>query len=153
MCKHRLTSLPSAAKDSMCGVPIVEPDEGSVIDTACNWVSAGQEPGLEPFVVCIDVRREPSPRHCSTMEIINKTTKPISVPLPGGKKLFLGPKKTGQVSTAALTFSAIVKLLESGDIETTGSSSKSAKSGTNSPNIGTGSRNAGTGAMRQSGDR
>ena len=36
------------------------------------------------------------------MDITNKSRKPLSVPLPGGKKLFLGPGKTGQVSPKAL---------------------------------------------------
>ena len=36
------------------------------------------------------------------MDITNKSKKPLSVPLPGGKKLFLQPGKTGQVTAKAL---------------------------------------------------
>ena len=57
------------------------------------------------------------------MDIINKTGKPLRIPLAGGKKLFLGPGKTGQVTPKALERPALVKLLEAGDIETTGESS------------------------------
>lgn len=60
----------------------------------------------------------------SDMEITNRTHKPLSVPLPGGKKLFLGPAKTGQVSARALEFKPLVKLIEAGDIEATGDGSK-----------------------------
>ena len=52
------------------------------------------------------------------MDITNKTRKPLSLPLPGGKRLFLGPGKTGQVSPRALEHPPLVKLLEAGDIET-----------------------------------
>ena len=90
------------------------------------------------------------------MEITNKTGKPLSVPLPGGKKLFLGPGKAGQVSPKAMKHPALVKLLEAGDIET----DEGGKKGNASFNSGGGKaggptkghRNA-TGAMRQSGDR
>lgn len=87
------------------------------------------------------------------MDVTNKTRKPLSLPLPGGKKLFLGPGKTGQVSPKALEHPPIVALIEAGDIEASdggikpkeGSGSKSAPA--------PGSRHGGTGAMRQSGDR
>ena len=49
------------------------------------------------------------------MDITNKTRKPLRLPLPGGKRLFLGPGKTGQVSPKALEHPPLVKLLEAGD--------------------------------------
>jgi len=58
------------------------------------------------------------------MDIINRTRKPLSLPLPGGKRLFLGPGKTGQVSTKALQHPPLVKFLEAGDIETASGGSK-----------------------------
>ena len=54
------------------------------------------------------------------MDITNKTAKPISVPLPGGKKLFLAPGKSGQVSPKALEHPPLVKLLESGVLVSAG---------------------------------
>lgn len=86
------------------------------------------------------------------MDITNKTAKPLSLPLPGGKKLFLGPGKTGQVSPKALKHPPLVKLIESGDVETADGTRQ--KQGGGGKTLG--SSNAGpksTGAMRQSGDR
>ncbi|MFT5854402.1 MAG: hypothetical protein ACI8XO_001646 [Verrucomicrobiales bacterium] len=87
------------------------------------------------------------------MDITNKTTKPLSVPLPGGKKLFLAPGKTGQVTNRALEHAPIVKLIEAGDIETAGNGAKPRQGGGGNSGSGGGSHNAGFGAMRQSGDR
>ena len=49
--------------------------------------------------------------------INNKTKKPLSVPLPRGKKLHLGPGKTGQIADNASEFPAVKKLIEAGEIE------------------------------------
>ena len=88
------------------------------------------------------------------MDVTNKTRKPLSLPLPGGKKLFLGPGKTGQVSQKALTHPGLVKLLEAGDIKTSEDETKP-KGGVGGDTgiLPGGSRHAGSGAMRQSGDR
>ena len=88
------------------------------------------------------------------MDITNKTRKPLSLPLPGGKKLFLGPGKTGQVTPKALDHPALVALLESGDIETAdgGIKPKASGGGKIGPPGGQ-AGHKGTGAMRQSGDR
>ena len=87
------------------------------------------------------------------MDITNKSRKPLSVPLPGGKKLFLGPGKTGQVSDKALNHPPLAALLESGDLTKSGGNStpQSSDSGSSAPSSG--SRHGGSGAMRQSGDR
>mgnify|MGYP003677448961 CR=1 FL=1 len=89
------------------------------------------------------------------MDITNKTKKPLSLPLPGGKKLFLGPGKTGQVSPKALKHPPIVALLESGDIETSEGAAKRSKERSAGGMAGPSSTpgHKGTGAMRQSGDR
>jgi hypothetical protein len=58
------------------------------------------------------------------MDITNKTRKPLSVPLPGGKTLFLGPGKTGQVTAKALEYRPLAKLLEAGDVETSEAAAK-----------------------------
>ena len=52
--------------------------------------------------------------------IKNLTKKPLSVPLPGSKKLFLSPGKTGQITTKAADHPPLVGLLESGQIEIVG---------------------------------
>lgn len=57
------------------------------------------------------------------MNITNKTKRPLKVPLPGGKKLFLGPGKTGQITSKAAEHPPLIELIEAGDIETDGASS------------------------------
>lgn len=49
--------------------------------------------------------------------VSNKTQKPLSIPLPGGKTLHLGPGKTGQVSPKAAGGAALKKLADAGEIE------------------------------------
>ena len=48
------------------------------------------------------------------MDIVNKTQKPVAVPLPGGKKLRLGPGKTGQITPKAAEHAPLKKLIEEG---------------------------------------
>lgn len=91
------------------------------------------------------------------MDITNKTKKPLSVPLPGGKKLFLQPGKTGQVTPKALNHPPLAKLIEAGDIESadaggSGPKARGGSGGSSNPASGA-SGHKGTGAMRQSGDR
>jgi len=58
-------------------------------------------------------------------EIVNKTTRPVRVPLPGGKFLHLSPAKTGQVSDQATQLPSFRKLLDDGTIELVGDGSRS----------------------------
>ena len=51
------------------------------------------------------------------MDITNKTRKPLSVPLPDSKKLFLGPGKTGQISNKAVDHPALQAMVEAGEIQ------------------------------------
>lgn len=48
--------------------------------------------------------------------IVNKTHRPIQVPLPGGKVLHLGPAKTGQVAANALDHAPFARLVEDGTL-------------------------------------
>ena len=52
--------------------------------------------------------------------ILNKTLKPIKIPLPGSKRLHLGPGKTGQVSDQATQRPSFKKLVKEGAIEVVG---------------------------------
>ena len=88
------------------------------------------------------------------MDITNKTNRPISVPLPRGKKLFLGPAKTGQVNAKAAQYPPVAKLIEAGDLEIdgTGRQHNSAYSGASSARAGNQDSGA-TGNIRRTGDR
>jgi hypothetical protein len=52
--------------------------------------------------------------------ISNKTHKPLSVPLPGGKKLHLPPGKSGQIADNAVDHPQLKKMLDAGDIAIVG---------------------------------
>jgi len=52
--------------------------------------------------------------------VSNKTQRPLSVPLPGGKTLHLGPGKTGQISAKAVEDPRLKKLVDAGEIEIVG---------------------------------
>jgi hypothetical protein len=49
--------------------------------------------------------------------IANKTPRAIAVPLPRGKKLHLGPGKTGQIAANDSEHPPFKKLVEAGEIE------------------------------------
>ena len=49
--------------------------------------------------------------------VTNKTQRPLSVPLPQGKKLHLGPGKTGQIAANAVDHAPLKKLVDAGEIE------------------------------------
>jgi hypothetical protein len=87
------------------------------------------------------------------MNIINRTNKPLSLPLPGGKKLYLGPGRTGQVTLKALDHPPLAKMLEAGDIEKEEGETQRKEQGGSKAGPTYGPRHDGTGAMRQSGDR
>ena len=87
------------------------------------------------------------------MEITNKTNKPLSVPLPGGKKLFLSPGKSGQITPKAAERPAVVKLVEAGDLEISEDSTKRQGGDGSGGGVSGVSGHGGSGAMRQSGDK
>ena len=87
------------------------------------------------------------------MEITNKTKTPLSVPLPAGKKLFLGPGKTGQITRKAAERPAVLKLVEAGDVEIAEEGGKRQAAGSSSGGVSNALGHGGTGAMRQSGDK
>jgi hypothetical protein len=49
--------------------------------------------------------------------VANKTQKPLSVPLPRGKTLHLGPGKTGHISSEAAEHQQLRNLVDAGEIE------------------------------------
>jgi hypothetical protein len=84
--------------------------------------------------------------------VSNKTQRPLSVPLPDGKTLHLGPGKTGQISAKAIENPGLKKLVEAGEIEVVGEDAR--------PTTGPGSGKRGRTSMightssgRRGGDR
>jgi hypothetical protein len=57
--------------------------------------------------------------------ITNKTQKPVSVPLPRGRRLHLGPGKTGQIASNASEHPPLKKLVDAGEVEILDESSQS----------------------------
>jgi hypothetical protein len=49
--------------------------------------------------------------------VANKTQKPLSIPLPRGKTLHLGPGKTGHISSEAAEDQRLKKLVDAGEVE------------------------------------
>jgi hypothetical protein len=85
--------------------------------------------------------------------ISNKTNRPLNVPLPRGKKLHLGPGKTGEVAANAVEHPGLKKLVDAGEIEIL----EEGTSHTDSSGAGRGVRGStghfGGGVSRRSGDR
>lgn len=87
------------------------------------------------------------------MDVTNKSKKPLMLPLPGNKKLFLGPGRTGQISPKALEHPPLAKLIESGEVVAADQDHKPDKGGGGGTGPSSGSSHGGPGAIRQSGDR
>ncbi len=49
--------------------------------------------------------------------IRNVTTRPLKVPLPRGKVLFLSPQKTGGIADRAVDHPPLARLVEAGELE------------------------------------
>ena len=86
--------------------------------------------------------------------VVNKTRKPLRIPLPGGKALFLGISPEAKIRDDALEHAPVKKLLEAGEIEVfDGPGQKHGAAGGNAiPRNEGGQRFAGRGKT-QTGDR
>ncbi|MFT7487291.1 MAG: hypothetical protein ACI9F9_003152 [Candidatus Paceibacteria bacterium] len=87
------------------------------------------------------------------MEITNKTKRPLRIPLPGGKKLHLGPGKTGQITPKASEHPPVLKLVEAGELELLDKGRKQGTGGSGGNTGTSASKGAGGGGMRHTGDR
>lgn len=87
--------------------------------------------------------------------VSNKTHKPLSIPLPGGKKLHLGPGKTGQISSDAADYPPVKKLIDAGEIAIVGEGSGGADGAAGGKQRGGGPAQGHTSGTvsRRSGDR
>lgn len=87
------------------------------------------------------------------MDIHNKTQKPVAVPLPGGKKLRLGPDKTGQITAKAAEYPPVKKLIEEGVLEITGVGKRTHGGASGGLKGGSEGHTQGSGGLFRSGDR
>jgi hypothetical protein len=84
----------------------------------------------------------------------NKTRAPLKVPLPRGKKLHLGPGKTGQIAHQDLEHKPLQKLVKEGklEIQGDGTSTDTTKDQGRSPHESTRGHHAAT-SRQVKGDR
>lgn len=87
------------------------------------------------------------------MEISNKTKRPLTIALPGGKKLRLGPGKTGQITPKGSEHPPVQKLIEAGDVEVTGGGKSKGSAGSGNTGVNSSQNSGGAGGMRHTGDR
>lgn len=88
------------------------------------------------------------------MEVRNTAKRPLKVPLPGGKRLFLAIGGSGQITPKAAEHAPVKKLIEDGDLEITDSGHASAKSSSSGgAGISASPSRGGSGGIRQTGDR
>lgn len=87
--------------------------------------------------------------------ITNKTGKPLSVPLPGGKKLHLGPLNSGEIAPRAIDHPPVQKLIEAGQVEVDTSDQKQRGSGSRGKGASseTPDETAHGGVIRRTGER
>ncbi len=85
--------------------------------------------------------------------ITNKTTRPLTVSLPGGKTLRLGPLKTAEVLAKTLDHPPVKRLIAAGTVTVAGDDPKAQRAG-GSGNQGPSSGGRGFGlGIRKTGDR
>ncbi len=88
------------------------------------------------------------------MEIINKTNRPVRVPLPGGKKLHLAGNGKAKITPKGAEHPGVQKLIEEGTIELNdGGKARGAKGSTGSAGLSGSQRGPSAGGMRHTGDR
>ena len=61
--------------------------------------------------------------------VLNATSRPLRIPLPGGKTLHLGPGKSGRISDRAVQHPAVRRHVEAGDLKITDAPASAARAG------------------------
>jgi hypothetical protein len=87
------------------------------------------------------------------MEISNKTKRPLRVPLPGGKKLHLGPGRTGQIAPKAAEHPPVKALLDAGDLEIVGKGRSQGTGSSGGSGLKSSEGGGAGGGVRHTGDR
>ena len=84
--------------------------------------------------------------------IKNTTKKPLNVPLPGGKRLFLGPGKEGEIRARAAEHPPVAALVETGELKVVPDAGKSGGKGGGGGRGGGGQGRNPTSTVFKSGD-
>jgi hypothetical protein len=88
------------------------------------------------------------------MEVRNTAKRPLKVPLPGGKRLFLGIGGSGQITPKSAEHPPVKKLIEAGELEITDSSHAGVETITGQGGqVKSSSARGGSQSSRQTGDR
>ncbi len=85
--------------------------------------------------------------------ITNKTRRPLSVPLPDGKKLRLGALASAEISAKTVTYPAVLKLVEAGTVEILARTNKNPAGRPAGRAAGAASGRGGGRGIRKTGDR
>ncbi len=87
------------------------------------------------------------------MEIKNTSKRPLKVPLPAGKRLFLKPGEKGQILPKAADHPPVKKLIDEGELEILDVGKSKNKGAKGSGSISSSQDGSGSGGMRHTGDR
>ncbi len=87
------------------------------------------------------------------MEIKNTSKRPLKVPLPGGKRLFLKPGEKGQILPKAAEHPPVKKLIDDGELEVLDLGKSKNKGTSGSGGISSSQDGGGGGGIRHIGDR
>ena len=139
-------------KDRMV-VGTIEP--GRLATLAALDVVQRVAPAEPPFALSGNAcDRSSERRRPPAMKIVkNKTQQPVSVPLPRGKTLHLGPGKTGQIASNDADHPRLTKLVEAGAIEILDEDTRSGDVGAGGKKIGGATHGHTPGTGRRGGDR
>jgi hypothetical protein len=86
--------------------------------------------------------------------LVNKSRKPIRIPLPGGHTLFLGPGRSGQIADRHAALPAVAKLIDDGTVEVAGESAQAGASASDGGHVHEGTHgHAPRKVVRPRGDR
>ena len=85
--------------------------------------------------------------------IVNKTHRPLKVPLPQGRTLHLGPNKSGQITDVATEAKGVQRLIEKGEVELLGVKQEAEHSHPGEGQVHTSTHGRSRKTIRKSGDR
>ena len=85
--------------------------------------------------------------------ITNKTRLPLNIPLPGGKKLRLGPLKSTEIALKAVAHPSVQKLKEAGKVTISGTEKRTQRTSKGGKGTGPSAGRSHGGGIRKTGNR